>query len=396
MSLCFFCNFFSLHIVYFSRVISKEGKIKNFTCPYCIRKYNKTKVLYVCPEPCGFSSKKYLFEKEPVKCKISGCGGYATNRKCPYCGSDIPKPTLETPNLPFSIVGLPGSGKTNYITVMLHELSRASNLKLALSSQNRFTKEHQEMNYNLIYEKHRVPEATAAAQAGGLSSPQIWKIGNLQKKSRNHVPTYTFTIFDGAGEDYENRLDMTSTVCRYINISKAVIITLDPLMLPSINKGNFIDPEVIKNSGGYSNKVKNSAEVVNNLATYIKSASGIKDTKRLSIPVAIVLTKFDTILSHKFFATNALIKNPSLNVINNKINMNEFVQVDREIRNWLYAINEGNFIDALSLNFKVFCFFGVSSYGQPPTAMGKLCDNIQPHRVLDPILWLFKKARFID
>ena len=325
-----------------------------------------------------------------------GCGGFATIRKCPFCHQEIPKAALETPNLPFSIVGLSGSGKTNYITVMLHELGKATNLKLSLSSQNRYTKNHQDKNYKLIYEKHRVPEATAAGQVGGLSSPQIWKISNLLKKRGNHVPTYTFTIFDGAGEDHENHLDMSSTVCRYLNASKAVIITLDPLMLPSIAKSNFIDPKIMKFSAGYRGTIKNSADIANNLANYIKAAQGLKASKQLSIPVAIVLTKFDTILSHKFFAQNALIKNPSLNVVKNQVNMNEFNQIDSEIHSWLLDMNEAPFIDALHSNFKELCFFGVSSFGQPPKEMGVLCDKIKPHRVLDPIIWLFKKARFVD
>lgn len=88
-----------------------------FTCPFCIREYDKSKVLYVCPD-CGETTTPGRFEREPIKCKTSGCGGLATIRKCPSCGQVIPKMALETPNLPFSIVGVSNSGKTNYITVM--------------------------------------------------------------------------------------------------------------------------------------------------------------------------------------------------------------------------------------------------------------------------------------
>ena len=69
---------------------------------------------------------------------------------------------------------------------------------------------------------------------------------------------------------------------------------------------------------------------------------------------------------------------------------------DSEIRNWLEQIGESAFIDALDSHFKEYYFFGVSSYGAPPKNAHTLPDEIKPHRVLDPILWLFKWAKFID
>ena len=364
-----------------------------FVCPYCIRSYNLKKVFYVCPD-CGETAVPDRLEKEPVKCKKSGCHGLATQRKCPQCGGDIPKMALETPNLPFSIVGVSNSGKTNYITVMLQELSRGSSgIRLALGAQNNETKDHQYENYKRIYEDHIPPESTA----GGERMPQIWYIKNLFRKRGNNVPTYTFTIFDGAGEDHENNLDRSSPVCRYIETSKAIILTLDPLILSSIRKGGIVDDNTMKNSlAGDTGEIKNAANVINSVATYIKSARGIKETKILQIPIAVVLTKFDTIINHSSFSEEAVIKKPSLNVRNGKISMEAIKQVDEEIRAWLCEIGESSFIDALTSNFKEFFFFGVSSYGNPPQGTARLCDEIKPHRVLDPILWLFKKARFID
>ena len=227
--------------------------------------------------------------------------------------------------------------------------------------------------------------------------PQIWYIKNLQKKRGSEVPTYTFTIFDGAGEDHENNLDPSSTVCRYINASKAIILAIDPLVLSKIRRGGLVDHDVMVNSlGGYEGETKNAEDVINSVASYIKAARGIKATKVLDIPVAVVLTKFDTILNHKAFGPQALIRNKSLTVRNGRVDTTEISQVDEEIRNWLYEIGEGAFIDALDSHFKEYYFFGVSSYGHPPKNAYTLSDEIAPHRVLDPILWLFKKAKFID
>jgi len=235
------------------------------------------------------------------------------------------------------------------------------------------------------------PESTA----GGETMPQIWYIKNLLKKRGSNVPTYTFTIFDGAGEDHEHSLDPSSAVCRYIKASKAIIITLDPLILENIRKGGIVDENDMRNSLAGSESVhKNAVGIVNSLADYIKTARGLDTRKLLKIPVAVVLTKFDTV--KKSFSENDLITRPSMNVVNGKISMEEIQQIDEEIRNWLEKINERSFIDALESHFKEFHFFGVSSYGEPPKNAAKLSDKINPHRVLDPILWLFKKSKFVD
>jgi len=338
--------------------------INKFTCPFCIQECSVIEIL-----------------NDDGSCK------------CPKCGKTIPDVALQTPNLPFSIIGVSNSGKTNFITVMLHELNRSPGLRLVLGSDDKETLGHQKANYERIYEDHKVPESTAS----GTIMPQIWYVKNLMKESKSSdtVPTYTFTIFDGAGEDHENNLDMSSPICRYIQASKAIILTLDPLILPGIRKGGIIDEKTLINSlAGSYGETKNAIDVVNSISSYFRVAKGINVSKKLDIPIAVVLTKFDTVLSHKFF-TNTLVKSPSLNISDGKVHIEEIKQIDEEIRNWLVEIGEGAFINALLANFKEFTFFGVSSYGKPPNDDHTL-NSIMPHRVLDPILWLFNKANFID
>jgi hypothetical protein len=373
--------------------------------------YNKKEVLYVCPD-CRLSIKPKALEKKPIKCRTisddgKACGGFATSRACPKCqyntnpdqgpvgliDTTIPQIALDTPNLPFSIVGVSHSGKTNYITVMLHELSKSPGLRLALGAQTTETRTYQNENYKRIYEDHTPTEGTEA----GFSMPQIWFIKNLEKQKGGEVPTYTFTIFDGAGEDHETKLDPSSTVCRYIKTSKAIIITIDPLVLSKVRHGGVVDPDVMRNSlAGSEGETRNAGDIVHSVAEYIKAARGIKSIQTLDIPVAVVLTKFDTIINHKSFGQYATIKSPSMNIRDGKVDITDIKQVDEEIRNWLSEIGENAFINTLHSHFKEFYFFGVSSFGAPPKDARTLVENIRPHRVLDPILWLFKRAKFID
>jgi Icc-related predicted phosphoesterase len=186
-------------------------------------------------------------------------------------------------------------------------------------------------------------------------------------------------------------------VCRYINASKAIILAIDPLVLSKIRRGGVVDPEVMRNSlAGSEGETKNAEDIIHSVAAYIKTARGIKSTRMLDIPVAVVLTKFDTILNHKSFGPSALIKSSSMNVRDGKVDITGIQQVDEEIRNWLNEIGESAFTNALHSHFKEFHFFGVSSYGAPPKDAYSLAEDIKPHRVLDPIMWLFKRAKFVD
>ncbi|MDR1149262.1 MAG: hypothetical protein LBK66_11590 [Spirochaetaceae bacterium] len=359
-----------------------------FTCPFCIREYDKSKVLYVCLE-CKETATPKIFEREPIKCRK--CGRVAVS-ECPFCCNYVPQAVLETPNLPFSIVGVDNSGKTSYITAMLHELGRASDLGLFLKPLTIETHKHQRENYERIYEKHTRAESTQS----GANMPQIWCVTNLNKKHRGMASAYTVTIFDGAGVDHEN-LDTSSTECRYIKASKAIILVIDPLVLSGIRRGGVVDPDVMANSSsGCLNGVKNTADVINNVVSYIKSEREIRVSQLLEIPVAVVLTKFDTIINHKSFGPQATIKRESRVIRNGKLDTTEIEQVDGEIRTWLREIGESAFINVLESHFKEFYFFAVSSFGKPPVTKDTLVNDIRPHRVLDPILWLFKKSKFID
>ena len=359
-----------------------------FYCPHCMMEYNKNKVQFYCAS-CDNVVTPPMFYKEPLRCY---CGNIAAVRRCPSCEAEIPRTVLQFPYMPFSIIGVSNSGKSNYITVMLNELSNAHNLNLSLSSLTPQTEEHQKANYNRIY----IKKQPVASTRSGSTEAQIWCIRNLNRKTGSHVYTSTFTIYDSAGEDIENHLELSSPLCRYINQSRGIILCLDPLILPGVLRDNCISETVVRNSlGGNEAKSKNSAKVVNDAAEYIKTIKGISPALTLDLPVAIVLTKFDTLLSHPAFAKDALVKKHSMVIRDGVVSRSEITQIHDEIIHFLREIGEGGFINALNAQFKDYSLFGVSSFGAPPR-IGNTLNDINPHRVLDPMLWLLKKFGFVD
>ena len=362
-----------------------------FTCPYCYATYNKKEVLYVCPEAnCAVDVvPKRTFSSKPPNCGT--CGLPATTRRCPKgTHGPIPPALLDTPMLPFSIVGVPASGKTVYITAMIHELKRSRAIPFALSFQDDFTKMRQANHWEQLSERHIPPDSTA----GQAPLPQVWL---LQNQLRGDAP-YTFTIFDGAGEDYENRIvDSNHPVTRYIGMSKSIILVLDPLTLSYVRRSGFVDKDILQNSlQGGEGEAKDAAQILIDMIQYIRRTNpkiGFKN--KIPMIMAVVLTKFDTLLSHPAFREDALVKNSSLTIRDGKISMEEIDAVHEEIKDWLYDVEEGEIIKQLDTNIQEYKFFGVSSYGQPPTSAYEV-PEIKSHRVLDPMLWLLKKAKFID
>jgi len=340
----------------------------SFKCPYCFAKMSKWKIPYICQD-CGEKYYLNFFGRRPITCKKPACTGELIST-CPNpkCETQIVQAALDTTPYSFSIIGTSSSGKTIFTTVMLQELSTVTDPELKRGSSDKDTVANQSENYQTLYgTSQRVLHPTAT----GLKKPQIWTVKNLTK---NH--TYTFTIYDGAGEDHESNIRPTSKVCQYLKASKAIVYTLDATKL-------------------LRNDDDKAQEIVDSLADYIKHALGKRTNDTLEIPIAVVLTKFDTVLNDHLFAS-ALVKQNVHCVRNGILNLSELKQIDNEIRHWLEDIGKVAFLRTFSAHFREYHFFGVSSLGSDPNIDGTLTGPPKPHRVLDPILWLFKKAHFID
>jgi len=376
--------------------IKSHVKKSEFMCPFCIRPFAKKEIHHQCGK-CGEMVTPKRFEKPPFKC---ACGGVAKTRLCPMCREAIPSAALETKYFPFSIVGITGSGKTNYITVMLEELPMRE-LRLAVVPINNDAKHLQTEHKKQIYTDHETPAPTTA---GMTPKPQIWKIlHNDRAESRlnkllKRTPTYTFTIFDGAGEHSQDVSDQN--IINYIMYSEAVIVTIDPLTIPEVRKK--INSRVVASSerDDSTGTRKSADEALNHIVELIKSTrKGGSTESKLDIPVAIVLTKFDTIISNpnfsKILGTN--IKNARLEIRDKKISVDEIDDISEQIRYFLDHDEVGahNFVGLVDGSFTNYRFFGVSSYGTTPESSGTVSE-VNPHRVLDPILWLFHQKEFID
>lgn len=354
-------------------------------CPYCLQELTKKNIHITCPT-CGqlVSSNS----KQP-RCKSPGCHNNVANDKtCCYsdCRAKLPPDILDYDKyLSFSIIGTTGSGKTNFLTTMLYELRHSNYSDFVLSPMDENTATTFEMHMNEVYEHKQPVSATAPGQP---PQPLQWRIGHRAKKKPNKIPSYALTIFDGAGEDFKR---MDPTISRYISGSKVLVVLIDPLSLKGVREQ--INPNVLNWSSPVEQGKDASVALVDELANYIRRSCGIQAGHFINKDVAVVFTKIDAVEEY-FSSATVMQESPHRK-------QGGFVEVDgnavdAEIRSWLNKMGEQAFLSAIDGNFKEnrIKFFGISSFGQPPTGENQL-GQIIPHRVLDPLMWMLAKEKII-
>lgn len=361
-------------------------------CPYCLDELKAKDIKLVCPicgkqydMPSGLGG--FAAKIRPVRCTEPGCHNAVCSQKVhSVCGNMLPADILDySKYLRFSVIGTTGSGKTNYLTTMLHEMQNEPGIPWLLSSMNDETQDIYEQNEDLIYYERKPVESTTP---GTPPVPMQWKIRDKTRMSSNTIACYSLTIFDGAGEDQAHP---SPTISRYISGSKTLMILIDPLTLRGIK--NVVDSDIYDWSKTADLRSSAATNLVNKQADYIRSSCGKGPKALIDKDVAIIFTKMDTVM--KTFG-QARVTQPSPHVGAQAFVRSDAEQVDQNIRSWLTSHNETAFLNAVDTNFKAgkVHFFGVSSFGQPPTGLQKL-GRVMPHRVLDPMYWMLAEEGIV-
>lgn len=357
-------------------------------CPYCLQELRSKDLKMVCNicETEAEPTRTELLLKKIPKCRQPGCRGSASAKKCAYCENKLPSDILDYEKyLRFSLLGISGSGKTNFLTTMLHELRHTAGCPWILSPMDATTLTVFQENDRAIYGMRQPVAATAA---GMTPPPQLWKIKDKNRMTNSSIPSYSLTIFDGAGEDVEH---IDPVISRYIEGSKTLVILIDPLALPGV--AAHIPENILNWSTSAAHDEDASTDMVNGLADYIRQNCGIAAHKLIDRDVAVVFTKIDAV---KDTFGSATVMQPSPHLARKGFVKADADAVDAEIRDWLESQGETTFLDAIDTNFKRerVRFFGVSSFGQPPTASYQL-GRVMPHRVLDPLIWMLSKEGIV-
>ena len=364
-------------------------------CPYCLRKikFDDLKFFCVDEEDNKHEVKPSLmdkFFKRLPTCQRRYCKNHGLTIReveCRHCGEKLPSQILfHDKYLSFCAVGVAGAGKSSYVTTVIHEL-RYSDLPWILQAMDTETTELALINEKLVYEMRNCLTGTTS---GVSPRPQFWTILDNSKQV-SKMPTYSLTLYDGAGEDCEKigYTPVDAKISRYMSGAKMLLIMFDPLILSSVQ--NEVPPEILRSSIAQERKESaptNMVSMANSLVNYIKQSCNISPGERISSRAAVVLTKLDALRdTPNGFAPDSTINRESPHLKSKGFVEADSKMVDLEIRDWLIRQGEIAFLNTIDANFQNVRVFGVSSFGNPPDTNKRLA-KIRPHRVLDPIMWM--------
>lgn len=378
-------------------------------CPYCLEPIDKQSVTYACPQ-CGKTYKAAgLFHNKVPVCHnrtVHASSLLASTIVCPHkgCGQTLPTDLLDySKSLKFSLVGTTNSGKTNFLIVMLHELMHTLKTGLAISpldSTRDYYKNFRDFEKRM-YESHALLRATNQ----GSVDPYLWRIRDKNKAKGNTIPSYSLTIYDGAGENF-NLIDVKelTVISKYLCDTDTLFILVDPLQLRSIKERGIGGESVT-----YDSKSDDATSSLQKVAEYIRVNKGLRTNELIDMNVAIIFTKIDALTDEEGnlqFGDGDLILQRSdashigcFDFRKKAFDSNMAGVISESIRNFIYEEEPAfaNVLESYFVQSKVQ-FFAISALGNKPERDERgevVLRHIDPIRVLDPFLWMMMKEGLI-
>lgn len=346
----------------------------------------------------GLGKKALSLAVVPKEKKCDKCRSISRKRVCPCCHNQLPTNFHQAKGHIISIIGARGSGKTHFITVLIHELKRRGyRLKIKITPQdvgedrnNVTSQKYKREYYGPLIEKGEELPKTAVSNA---DYPLIYEIDSDKKSMLKNEVLY-LTFYDTAGENFYDEEDMRK-LASYVKNSSGIIFLLDTFEIPVVRKELQKRGVNIGSSSGV-----HFSDILDRLEGLLKAENIIKHKKKANIPLAVSFSKIDEIIKNDLFKKDGIkcsIENlgeKSQYWKNEEYSEPEIEEVSREMRSLLHLWGERPFYENVERVFSRVKYFAVSALGETPEH-GKLHgDGVNPHRVTDPLIWILDQLNF--
>lgn len=414
--------------------IMNEEKV---ICPHCWSGFYSDKAMYISQHedlfgdpvlgdvPMRVPSGEAVRSRDGAKV-LDSKGWEMFERACPHCRLQIPLEMLSKRPKFISIVGAPGSGKTYFLTVMLHQLRKtlAKQFKYTLDLCDTHDKQLLVANEKKLFAPldptTPVMLDKTQEQGGDLYntikldgvSVQLPKPFMLTMRSTHQggaIPVLgrqqTVVLYDNAGESfYFDKDSGQNRTTRHLGQSNAVLFAYDPLLEPEMRTrlaSVSNDPQITTNA--------RSARQLDFLTTAIQQMrrhSKTPQDKRLQASLAVCVQKFDVWRSLTDHFKNSqgepVIDSTSIEYFIEHgvaaLDVTEINIVSQVIRSILMDISP-DFVCMAEANFARVRYFPVSALGQSPKLDGQFLKiaplDLHPFRVDHPMLWLMREWNMI-
>lgn len=379
---------------------------RRLTCPYCYETFTAREIGFRCNGRLSRTQKQCARSRDPVLADRMGqrgevgpvfhadgrkptavcpaCDGETTYRTCPICRSTLPVQFGMVEDRMIAMVGAKASGKTVYMTVLLHEMMNRVGAVLGTSLMGsddatmlRFSSDYQSP---LFGDGQMFPGTRTAVANDNRVEPLVFRFG-LRRRGlfRYRLQHTVLSFFDTAGEDFNSR-ESVEINTRYLANADGIILLLDPLQMPGARE-TALAGTALPGSDGVDAPVNVLGRVTNMLLATQKS----RPAGKVDTPVAVVFSKLDAFW-HLLDRGSPLRARPP---VAGQFDVEDSLSVHEEVRQLLKEWDGVPIDRILENNYARYRYFGVSALGNSPTSDARVAPTgIQPYRVTDPLLWL--------
>lgn len=395
---------------------------KTILCPYCFETFDNTEVMVQCDnyatrtvdgkpqEICARETNtlfnehwdtqvmlKHVFNPsiswldkirgyKPKACQCDMCGSTTSRFVCPHCNNWLPTEMIEKGSEIISVIGGPASGKSNYIVTLIHQLQKYG-YKLQLGqilpqlvgrNKAEYTRNLYEKAKDSIFKDH-IPVAKTATTEHPI--PWIFRLESHATKKAVYL-----VFYDTAGESFKDPEEIRRNA-KYLEKSRAVIVLLDTLSVPHIQR--ILERKNIVNQD-HATQFSETMDALNNFAT--------DNTQLYKRPFAFVMSKFDSVIQNQEdleFDVSPF-KYDSSFIQTGKLSLREIGESSESIKSYLERWDEGQLsFDIVNKWGDNACFFGVSALGTMTNENLQINisdgQQVKPFRVMDPLVWVLHK-----
>ena len=404
---------------------SEEIPEGNITCPHCWKTFSAENVCYISshPELIGddiageFEQKRFL----PTVYHSNGLpldekGMPCTDMACPHCHLRIPGSIIDLSSAYFSIAGAPSSGKSYFLTSMVHDLRKTL-------PQHSYSFYDVDPVINRVINGYEDTIFMAADSSQVVSLPKTQQIGNdfsnqvvkngvsfelpkpfiFRFQSSNFVSKknrvdQNLVFYDNAGEHFQPGADSVANPATiHLAHSNGIIFLFDPLNDANMRKEcDRDDPQTMLNT-----KITDQTTLFAEMVNRIRRHGNMSSEETSDIPLVIAIGKYDA-------WKNLLPKNiEKLSVCceNEKdfslgIDMNTVLDVSFALREMMMQAAPG-LVSQAETFFKKVYFVPVSSFGclasqSESGNIGIIPAQLNPIWVSVPLTLLLAENGFID
>jgi hypothetical protein len=384
-------------------------------CPYCYHKVRLNSLMFRCsgrqapgrtacvpglddrqvqymndgtPRLPSFSTNSKVYASGQ-RAECPSCGGSTGTRVCSVCHSVLPSMFGAEKSPMFGMVGVKGSGKTVYLTVLIHELTTSVRRRFGASI-------HTVGESPMISEVKRLRETI---NSGG-ALPDSTKEAAVEKRypivlewrqekdglfGRTNVSSTILSFYDTAGEDLQNQNSASSQA--YLAAADGLIVVLDPFQFPENTQRG-------RNVGiGRDSLDTPAIEVMTRITELLREADSVKATKKVKRPLALVVSKIDAFFDDVPSDHAVRRSPPGLPAFDEAESADLHNHVEALIDEW----GGEDVLGMLRTNYENYRFFAASALGAQPDYRTSRADSqgLRPHRVAEPLLWLMANDKII-